>query len=260
MVPQPQPAAAPAAAMAPPRRHEMGRAHAAAALNWWLRKAGLSHNVLSVIADWGLGYPGWLLGSQISHLRNANIRSPGLQTFEALAAANEAIWIWQQQGQEAALRRFGVSASGPLIEDAMAAACWLPHPDDTSHPLLFGDWCELFVGLLRLPYVDQVSIAPAEARHLSDAMGSLLDRWVAESGLGLRDGLARLQGLYPDQQPEPLARLRALALGTRPLQARELESELPNLATLVSRLRGVDDGAYGAAELHAELASAKHRA
>lgn len=247
------------ARISPIKRHESGRQHCASVVNWWLTRSGFSHSQLTAVADWGVGHSGWLLSSQISHLRNGNIRSPGLQVFEALGGANEAVHCWETSGKEAALQRFGPSSEGVRIEEAMEGAIWLPHPDDPSSPLMFADWCELFVGLLTLPFVDQVGVSPADARHMSDALGYLLDQGLKQAGKGLRDGLAHLIELYPATGVDQATRLRGVALGARHLSARELEEDMPALATLLARLRGVPEENFGARELHAELTGLRYR-
>jgi hypothetical protein len=241
------------------RRHLHGRQHFAATLNWWLGRSAFSHARLGAIADWALGENGWLISSQVSHLRNANVRQPGYQSLDALCCANEAIWRWQVKGKGDCHRIYGPH-SGYGIEDGwLDEAVWLGHPDEPEAPLNFGDWCELVVGYLELPYVGDVVLSPGEAKDLSQRLAALLEGIVKGQGLGIRDGMARIIECYPVQERNRRERLRGVVLGLYDYSQEDLIEELWALAVTVAALRGQDPAGYGPAELHAELTSSRRR-
>lgn len=243
----------------PSRRYELGRSHFANTLNWWMIRCGISHAQLGSIADWAMREDGTLISSQISHLRNANIRNPSLLAFDALGAANQAIWLWRTAGSEVAIKQFGTSGLEPPTAELLDRIDWLPQPEQPDQPLRFAQWCELFCGLLQLPYVDRVVVPPQEARQLSDELGRLLDQLVSETGMGMREGMAEILKLYPVADSNRINRLRGVILGHEHYNHSQVEEELFAISELVAQLRGLPDGQYGPRELYAELTRKRRR-
>lgn len=238
-------------------RHEQGRSYLGTVLNYWMRRSDLTHQQMARIADWGLGEGGLLSPSQISHLRNRNIlRGASPRNLDGLVGANRAIHLWHTEGQEGAWRKLGPHPAWRVEREWLDGAIWLARPDDETQPLTYGDFAELSVGYLTLPYLGEVSLSPTEWSDLSLRLNQLLNS-LATGGTPM-EGIARVVAAYPIQDPARQARLRDLLLGAT-WTREELETELYALAVLVATLRGIPVSDYGPTQLHAELSSPGRR-
>jgi hypothetical protein len=236
-------------------RHTQGREHLATVLNWWLLRCGFTHAQVTALAAWVCGDHTWLQGSQLSHLRNGRMRTPQLKLMEGLAAVNQAVALWQLEGKKACLKRWGPPPAEAPSPELMDAATFLWHPQGgEQQPLVFHDFCDLFVGYLTLLYVDAGSVSPSQARLISERIGQELDRWIAAQG-GIRAGLAKLISIYPADDAARVAKLQNVILGLDSYTAAELDLEMLALAELFAELwqRPVDPQ-----KLFAELAAAPH--
>jgi len=239
----------------PSRRRERGIAHAASTINYWLGRSEMSAEILSAISSWGLGEKSGLISSNISHLRNARVSRLNLTVLEGLSAANLAIWRWHTQGPEASLQALGPLSTWQVRPEWLNRAIWLHHPDDTTDPLQFADWAELFAGILTLDYVG-VSLSPAE--DLSPELAALLNQLTVSAGT-IRDAMAALERAYPVTDRDRLNLLLDVVTGRRNYTRDELETELASLAITVSRLRGEEDGSLSPEGLHALLSTGRKR-
>jgi hypothetical protein len=259
--PEPSPVAV---SVVPPRRiavakrHVHGRAHLASVLNWWLNRSDYSHSQIGAIADWALGQDGWLISSQISHLRNNHVRQPSFTNLEALGAANELLACWHLEGARATFHRYGPYESSVLSEELLDRGIWLKHPQ-TEEPLNFEGFCSVFVGRLKLPYANTVTLSGHEAKRLSEELGILLDQLAAETGLSPRDAITEVLRHYPVEDRARVARLRSVLLGFEVYSQSQVETELFAISELVAGLRGLPEGTYGPQELYAELTRHRQR-
>lgn len=246
------------------RRHLLGRQHLSAVLNFWLARSGLSHDQIGSIANWAMSEKGWLSSPQLSHLRNGSVVKPSHRNLDAIGGANEAIWLWQKRGPEVCMRRYGPH-SAYRIEDAwLTDAIWLHHPVHTDEALCYADFCDLQAGYLMLPYLGEVNLSPSETKALNQALADLFDRLAQErlgEGQSLRQALDTVLAAYPSTASrDRREHLRNVILGTADYTKAELEKELFMLAETVRTLRGLPEGDYGPAELHAELSASRRRA
>jgi hypothetical protein len=245
------------------RRHLIGRQHLSAVLNFWMARAGLSHEQLGSFADWAMSEKGWLSSPQLSHLRNGSVVKPSHRNLDALGGANEAIWLWQRRGEQVCHRRYGPHSSYRIEDQTLNNAIWLHHPVHTDEPLRYADFCDLQAGYLSLPYLGEVNLSPSEARSLSQALADLFDRLAQErigEGQSMRQALDSVLAAYPSSaSPDRRDHLRSVILGTADYTKAELEKELFMLAETVRQLRGLPEGDYGPAELHAELSASRRR-
>jgi hypothetical protein len=77
----------------------------------------------------------------------------------------------------------------------------------------------------------------------------------------MREALDAVLCAYPSSaSPDRRDHLRSVILGTADYTKTELEKELFMLAETVRQLRGLPEGDYGPAELHAELSACRRRA
>lgn len=240
------------------QRHEQGRSYLALLVNYWMKRSELSHDQMARIADWGLGEAGWLSAPQLSHIRNRQLaRGVSARNLEGLYGANRAIWLWQTQGQPAALRELGPHSSWRVDPESLDGAIWLPKAADDTAPLSYGDFAEINAGhQLQLPYLQDVALSPSEGADLSQRLYGLLND-LAGPGRPA-DGIARVLAAYPVADPERQRRIRDLMLGEW-LTSEELEQELLALAQTISTLRGVPADHYTPADLHSELSSHRRR-
>jgi len=246
------------------RRHLLGRQHLSAVLNFWLARSGLSHDQVGSIANWAMSERGWLSSPQLSHLRNGSVVKPSHRNLDAIGGANEAIWLWQQRGPEVCMRRYGPH-SAYRIEDAwLTDAIWLHHPVHKDEALCYADFCDLQAGYLVLPYLGEVNLSPSETKALNQALADLFDRLAQErlsEGQSLRQALDTVLAAFPSTASrDRREHLRNVILGTADYTKAELEKELFMLAETVRTLRGLPEGDYGPAELHAELSASRRRA
>lgn len=237
----------------PSRRQEQGIVHMADCLNWWLGKSDWSAERMSAVSSWALGERSRLMPSNISNLRNAKASRPNLFIAEALSACNEAIWRWQVKGEQDCLAYYGPLSTWGARPEWMATAVWLHHPEDESDPLVFADFCELFAGLLTLPYVG-VALSPTE--NLSPAIAALFRAQTEQAG-PMAETMIRLA--YPVQDPDRVALLLDVIAGKRDYSREELEDELASLALTLGKLRGLPEGSLGPEDLRTELSSGRRR-
>jgi len=246
------------------RRHLMGRQHLSAVLNFWLARSGLSHEQIGSIADWAMSEKGWLSSPQLSHLRNGSVVKPSHRNLDALGGANEAIWLWQRRGEQVCLRRYGPHSAYRIEDQLLNNAIWLHHPEHTDEALNYADFCDLQAGYLVLPYLGEVNLSPSEARALSQALADLFDRLAQErlsQGQTMREALDAVLAAYPSSASrDRREHLRSVILGSADYTKAELEKEMFFLAETVRTLRGLQEGDYGPAELHAELSAFRRRA
>lgn len=212
-------------------RHDRGRQHVAAVINYWLQSSGLSHAQAVAISRWE-AKTGYIQSSQLSKLRNGVLRTPFLKQFEGLAALNHGIARWHREGAKAAR-----AENGPLPPEvtasAMDATVVLTHPEWPDEPLRFRDFCELFVGYMALPYVTDLSVSDSRAAAVSDAVGHVLEHYLARQG-GLREGFRRLITHYPTTNQQRIDKLRDVVLGQAAWSPEELREESMALCTLLS--------------------------
>ena len=243
----------------PSRRHERGRAHLAAVLNWWLGSSSLTHDQVDAITTWVLGEPGSLISSQLSHIRNARIARPGLMLFEGMAALNAGIWRWKKQGEEACIKQYGPYSSHGITPGWLEGATWLPHPDAPDEPLCFADFVELFAGYLQIPDIGVVLTA-IDGPEMSRALSALLLEHWQQAGWGPTDGMGHILAAYPPTDADRRTRLAMVVLGQADFSSEEIEDEMADLAATLETLRQQAPGSIPVADLHAELTRRRRRA
>jgi hypothetical protein len=237
-------------------RHERGVATMAALLNHWLGRGKLSHARLIAIANWGLNERGIIDEAVVSRTRNGRqVRGLSWKHLDALAAANEAIWLWQVRGPDRAWARLGPQTGWGVQEDWLDDAIWLQHPDHPDEPLNYGDLAEVLAGYLDLPYLSTALLSPGDARRMSDALSHLLEALIADQGWGPREAVKRLLAAYPIADQARQQRMAAFVVGQASLSREELEAELHALAEMIRVVRALKPGMYGPAELRRELSS-----
>jgi hypothetical protein len=240
----------------PSHRNGKGRIHLAAALNYWMGRSDFSHSDLSSIADWAVSEDGWLISSQISHIRNSNVRSAGFRNLEALGEVNKAIWSWKVEGPEMCRVRYGATSKDKVTTEKLDNAIWLHHPNNEAQPLEFAHFCEIAVGRLNLDYIKTFGFTPTEARDFNFNLARLLDAAVMGTGLGIREGLAKVLTYYPGNHEKSRAkRLQGVILGQQLYTQKELENEIDDLANLVRTLKGLPKDSFGPADLRSLLSS-----
>lgn len=233
-------------------RHQRGKAHLASVLNHWIMRSGLTTRQLSRIADWGLDHSGWLSDGKISHLRrNAFGREIPTRYLDACGCANEAIWLWQTQGEHAAISRLGPLTKNRVRAEWLDRAIWLAHPDYPTEPLRPADWFDIATGYLNLPCVTSPILAPNEGPQLTDELCRLLLGLVSTESP--RDQVRHLVRLYPIADRERRDRFASVLIGATSYDSAEIEAELCGLAGVVAGLRGLTASDYGPIELYEEL-------
>jgi hypothetical protein len=238
-------------------RHGQGTEQLAALLNHWLGRSGMSHDQLVAIAAWGLGEQGIFDSTAISRIRNSRqVRGANWRHLDALAAANEAIYLWQTGGERKAWAKLGPHSGWGIRDQWLDDGYWLPHPDHPDRPLRFADMAEVLAGYLDLPYLNAASLSPAEARRMSDGLSALLEELIVERGWGPKRGSEELIEAYPVEDKARQRRLKALIVGDTTLSREELEAELHAIAEMIRVVRGLRPGSYGPDQLRAELLSA----
>jgi hypothetical protein len=241
-------------------RHQLGIAQVAALANYWLARSGLSHKNLALIAAWGLGVPRALDPSWLSRAKNGEHKcGASWKNTDALAGANEAIWLWQTQGPEAARAKLGPPSSWKIEEKWLDDADWLPVPDRPDQPLRFPELALAFTGYLQLPYLNTKLMSPRDARRASEQLAELLNDVAVHRGWSPRQAKAAVAKAYPANDSDRLRRIYEVMFDGEHLSQEELQSELYALAELLRVIRQLKPGSYGPQELRAELLSGSHR-
>jgi hypothetical protein len=235
-------------------RRQAGILHMAALMNHWLGRSRLSHDQMVKIVSWGLGELGGIDGGMISRMKNAKqVRGASWKHLDALAAANVAIWLWQEKGPEAARAELGPPSSWSIRDEWLDNAVWLPLPDEPDQPLRFAAWAEVLAGYRVLQYLATANLTPNEARQASDRLAELLEATIAERGWGPREAIRQLLEAYNVSDKARQRRLQGLIVGELQLSREELEAEMHALAEMLRVVRGLK--VYGQPELRAELLS-----
>ena len=236
-------------------RHDRGVRTFRQLLSYWLVRSGLGLQPLALIGCWGCGQERILDKSMLSRIRTGTKdKGPSMKELDALAAANIAIWRWQQQGPEQARERLGPQSSWGVKQEWLDSACWLPHPDHPEEPLAFADLAEVLAGYLELPYLGSVTDDPSKMRTASAALTGLLGQILLSRRWAPAEGIAKLLAAYPATDRARVQRLRRLVMGDHELSAGELEDELHALAEMVRSVRELER--YTPTDLLEELLSA----
>jgi len=254
--PTPSPRGLPASPRLASQQLVQGYLTFGALVSYWRGRSSLSGSQMAAIAAWGLGERGWLDSGRISRIENARqARGCSLKELLAFDAANQAIWTWQVQGQQAAWARFGPHTVWGLRDEWLSESIWLPAPDQPAEALEFADFAEVLVGRLELPYLGSVALGDADADTMSARLSDLLNGLLTASGLGPREGLKTLLAAYPTRDADRQSRLMAVVMGSGTLAREELEAELYALAETIRQLRDLGPGAYGPGDLARELSA-----
>jgi hypothetical protein len=237
-------------------RMERGVQQLAAAVTYWLAH-NLSQDKMAALLHWAYGEKSGFDGGTFSRIKNAKqSRGAGLRHLDALAETNRAIWTWQTLSEREAIRQFGLYSEHGVRPEWVADTIWLPKPYDETQPLDLGDFANLVMGRLELPYVGG-SLTQSQARRANERLVDLLDDLAAEQGWGPREALREFLASYPAATNNVRqARLKELLMG-EPLGQKELESELAALAEMIRQVRGLET--FTPAQLQAELLSDRQR-
>ncbi len=199
---------------------ESGREAFAHLIRAWHERNGWSHRVLPGLAE-ALGL-GRIHASQVSHLRNRKLASPGPEVFLALGRINA--WLASHGGAHAE-----ALAGHPELIEALDQG-HRPLLDAGDAPLGPGPLLEVFVGLRPPPAAFDLRIAEAEAPALSSALAALLT-----AGRPWRLCRDQLLAAYPAEKSQRRERFAAVMAGQRDYAAAELDAELLDLhRTLVA--------------------------
>ena len=229
-------------------------------VNYWLVRGNLSHDQLVSVLNWSIGESCRMQGGVLSRIRNANQkRGASLQHLDAMAEGNRLIWLWQQQGQQQAIRRFGPFSGWGIQPGWLDHAIWLPSVADGQQPLNLGELAQVLAGRLELPYLSGDLLNPVDARRLNQQLSPLLDQIAAERGWGPRQAIEEFQAAYPSTDRGRVQRLKGLVVGDETLNPTELENEMPALAEMIRQVRGLKLDEYGPGELRSELLSARRQ-
>lgn len=238
-------------------RLEQGVATMVALLNQWLGASGFSHSDLVNVAAWGLGEQGSIETTIISNLKNGKRnRGPSWKAVDAFAAANEAIWLWQTQGEQTAIAKLGPYSSYNLKAQDLNNAVWMLAPEDADQPLRLRHFAAIITGRLELPYLIANAFTPNEAKLASDRLTAILNQIIIENGWGAKEGIDKVLAAYPVGDKARQRRLKRLILGEIRLNHGQFQEEVTAILQMINTLRGFTPGSYGDAELRAELQAA----
>jgi hypothetical protein len=233
-------------------RIERGGQRLAAAIRYWLAHS-LSQDKLCSIVHWAYGETSGFDGGTFSRLSNGNQqRGPGIRHLDALAEANRAIWIWQTQGEAAAIKEFGLHSNHGVRPEWLNATIWLPKPGDATLPLDLGDLVRVLMGRLELPYVAP-RLQAREAKVAGERLLELLNELAQERGWKPLEAVQKYLAAYPGGTRVRVARLKSVLTGESYTQP-ELELEMAALAEMIRQVRGIER--FTPADLQAELLSA----
>lgn len=177
--------------------------------------------------------------------------------LEGFAAANYAIWLWKTKGKDAALQELGPFSSCGLQADWLEEACWMPRGDDPTEPLGYGDLALVAVGMLRLPYCDQVHLSPSESVEINVKAAEAIDATLV--GTTPAEAVRRFMEAYPITDPARRERMRSFVLREVELSRDELQEEFYAFAVMLCQLRGLPPGSITPQQLHAEWMSGRRR-
>jgi hypothetical protein len=231
-------------------RQERGVQQLAAAVTYWLAH-NLSQDKMAALLHWAYGEKSGFDGGTFSRIKNAKqSRGAGLRHLDALSETNRAIFVFQTISEREAIREFGLYSEHGVRPEWVADTIWLPKPYDETQPLDLGDFANLVMGRLELPYVGG-HLTQSQARRANERLIDLLDDLAADKGWGPREALREFLAAYPAATNNVRqARLKELLMG-EPLSHKELESELAALAEMVRQVRGLES--FTPAQLQAEL-------
>jgi hypothetical protein len=250
--PIPEPRGLPHPLMTLARDLEQGDHWIREALSWWVTRSHLTTRQMATIAAYGLGERGALEHSIISRITNRKI-GPSIKSLIGMEAANNAIWLWQTKGQDATWAKLGPHPAWKIQPHWLDGAIWLPVPDESDHPLDLGDFVDVWVGRLELPYLGNRLLMPNDHRRTAEHLPALLDATIVAAGLSPMAGVRGLLAAYPAADEARRERFRGVILGEQQLTRDELQEELLAIAEAVRTLRELPIGSYGPAELLAEL-------
>jgi hypothetical protein len=194
----------------------------------WMDGNAWSHPVMTKLAKAAMGgKEGWLHSSQIASLRAGDTRNPGPRTFVAIERLN--YYLWRYHTEKKLIP--GTSSSNDYVTAT-------PITEDDVAPGL-GWFVEVFCGY-RAPKdfdISVMTIPPDQAELISKRLGRLIRQQMVAQSMDLVEDLgSALFNHYPTKERASLNRVRALVLNGAALDTDELETELPNLAALLTGL------------------------
>jgi len=209
-----------------------GRRAMAHLIHVWHERNGWSHKVLPALADClDLGR---VHNSQISHLRNGKLASPGPEVFLALAQTNAVL----HQGLDPIRKRLAEDHP-ELLKVLLDSA--IPLTDDDAMPLGAGALLEIFLGLAPLPACFDWFIEEQEAAWLSAALADHLC-----NGRSWRQCRDEVMAAYPIPKAQRRERFAEVMSGLRDYSAEQLDGELLDLYATYLALGGeLNYGAKG---------------
>ena len=204
------------------------------------------------MADWAIGGASPLSYSILSRLTNRRMKV-SLKACLGMEALNRAIWLWHAKGREAAWKELGPHTGYRVEDEWLNESVWLPVPDQPKHPLDLGDFVDVLVGRLELPYLGSRLLLPHDINRTAQQLPALLDATIVAAGLSPMVGMRQLLAAYPAADEDRRQRFRSVILGELQLTRDELQEELLALSEAIRVMRDLPLGSYGPAELLAEL-------
>jgi hypothetical protein len=216
---------------------EAGREAFGHLIRVWHERNGWSQRLLPALAErLDLGR---VHSSQISHLRNLKLASPGPELFVALGRLNHV--LAEQAGERGPSAELCEQlADQPELLAALQVSS-LPLLADDGQPLGPAQLFEIFVGLRGLPSAFDLRISEGESAALSAALAQ-----VFTAGRPWRLCREQLLQAYPAEKRQRRERFAEVMAGQRDYSAEELDAELSDLRHTLAALGAADAQALSA--------------
>jgi len=222
-------------------RHESGRLVFSMAIKTLLTRNDLSHAELKQLAEWANpGAGSWLSTSQISYLRTNRMRAIGPRTIDALGQLN--LHLALLAGDDSPDVR-ALSKPGPLpavFAGRLEHAFYL-RSEATGLPMNAGDLLQMWIGRLKPEELTHGGMSQREARQISERLAVFVQRWCADHGMLLVQGMTKVMDAYPVSQRIRQDRLRLVLAGLDTFTAEELQDEQDALSQMLAALANGKD-------------------
>ena len=213
-------------------RREAGRVHMSATMIHWLARNDWSHPTFVALANWAMNEDAVMHTSQASHIRNGKTRMIGLKSLDAFGTINLAVWAYHNNKK--LLKKLGTATLTKDIEQHLKDAEWIEHPI-TGEPLDQGGWMCLYLGYIKIPNVVGGPKGDEQFAQATARLGTYVQNAIAQSG---KDFPTATTVFCEQLGVERGSRLVQVALGLQPYDATELQRDLPEICSALTRIDG----------------------
>lgn len=221
-------------------RRQQGNHHCACVIRYWLAKNEWSHPDVVYAANWALGElpdeqnkNGAVHESQISQLRQNNVRMWGLKVLDGFGALNLAVWAFHND--RSLLVHMNTAEMTAKAEKLLARAEPIMNPHN-GLPMTQGDWMMLFMGHISVDGIPTIDTDSDQYKAVLPLVGGYVASVIASNGISAAVAMERIKEIIPQEQVRK--RLGMAMLGLHVYSPQEFENDISDIARALTVFEG----------------------